>query len=64
MDGSKMSKSKGNTVSPVELVENYGADTARFIYLICSATRKETLNGLNRGVEGCFKFLNRGIQVG
>ena len=58
MDGSKMSKSKGNTVSPVELVENYGADTAR-LFILFAAPPERDLEWSEQGVEGCFKFLNR-----
>ena len=57
-DGSKMSKSKGNTVSPVELVENYGADTAR-LFILFAAPPERDLEWSEQGVEGCFKFLNR-----
>lgn len=58
MDGSKMSKSKGNTVSPVELVEKYGADTAR-LFILFAAPPERDLEWSEQGVEGCFKFLNR-----
>ncbi|MBF1057592.1 MAG: leucine--tRNA ligase [Peptostreptococcus sp.] len=58
MDGSKMSKSKGNTVSQVELVENYGADTAR-LFILFAAPPERDLEWSEQGVEGCFKFLNR-----
>ena len=58
MDGSKMSQSKGNTVSPVELVENYGADTAR-LFILFAAPPERDLEWSEQGVEGCFKFLNR-----
>lgn len=58
MDGSKMSKSKDNTVSPVELVEKYGADTAR-LFILFAAPPERDLEWSEQGVEGCFKFLNR-----
>ena len=61
MDGSKMSKSKGNTVSPVELVENYGADTAR-LFILFAAPPERDLEWSEQGVEGCFKFLNRVVD--
>ena len=41
MDGSKMSKSKGNIVSPVEMVEKYGADTARLFILFAAPPERD-----------------------
>ncbi len=58
MDGAKMSKSKGNTVSPVDLIEKYGADTAR-LFILFAAPPERDLEWSEQGVEGCFKFLNR-----
>lgn len=57
-DGSKMSKSKGNTVDPDEIFENYGADTARFFILSDSPPERD-FDWSDAGVEGCYKFLNR-----
>ena len=57
-DGSKMSKSKGNTVDPDEIFENYGADTARLFILSDSPPAKD-FDWSDAGVEGCYKFLNR-----
>lgn len=57
-DGNKMSKSKGNTVSPDELVEKYGADTAR-LFMIFAAPPQADLEWSDTGVEGAFRFLNR-----
>lgn len=62
MDGSKMSKSKGNIVSPVEIVEQYGADTAR-LFILFAAPPERDLDWSEQGVEGCFKFLNRVYRV-
>ena len=62
MDGSKMSKSKGNIVSPVEMVEKYGADTAR-LFILFAAPPERDLEWSEQGVEGCFKFLNRVFRV-
>lgn len=62
MDGSKMSKSKGNIVSPVEIVEKYGADTAR-LFILFAAPPERDLDWSEQGVEGCFKFLNRVYRV-
>ena len=33
-DGAKMSKSKGNIVSPEEIIQKYGADTARILFIL------------------------------
>ncbi len=57
-DGSKMSKSKGNVVSPEEIIKNYGADTARLFILFASPPERD-LEWSDQGVEGCFRFLNR-----
>lgn len=57
-DGAKMSKSKGNVVSPEEIVNNYGADTAR-LFVLFAAPPERDLEWNDRGVEGCFRFLNR-----
>jgi len=57
-DGSKMSKSVGNVVSPEEIIEKYGADTARLFILFAAPPEKE-LEWSDTGVEGSYKFLNR-----
>ena len=57
-DGSKMSKSLGNVVSPEEIINQYGADTARLFILFASPPEKE-LEWSDAGVEGSFRFLNR-----
>jgi leucyl-tRNA synthetase len=57
-DGSKMSKSKGNTVDPSEIVQKYGADTARLFILFAAPPIKE-LEWNDSGVEGAFKFIKR-----
>ncbi|AUG57196.1 leucine--tRNA ligase [Acetivibrio saccincola] len=57
-DGAKMSKSLGNVVSPEEIVEKYGADTARLFILFASPPEKD-LEWSDQGVEGCYKFINR-----
>jgi len=57
-DGNKMSKSKGNTVSPDEMIEKYGADTARLFMLFASPPHAD-LEWNDEGVEGASRFLNR-----
>ncbi|MDD3237626.1 MAG: leucine--tRNA ligase [Candidatus Gastranaerophilales bacterium] len=57
-DGSKMSKSKGNTVDPDEIFKNYGADTAR-LFILSDSPPARDFDWSDAGVEGCYKFLNR-----
>jgi len=57
-DGAKMSKSLGNIVSPEEIIEKYGADTARLFILFAAPPEKE-LDWSDAGVEGCYRFINR-----
>ncbi len=60
-DGAKMSKSKGNTVDPDEIVKKYGADTARLFILFAAPPQKE-LEWNDSAVEGAFKFIKRFID--
>ena len=57
-DGVKMSKSKGNTVDPLGLIEKYGADTVR-MFTLFAAPPDQSLDWSSSGVEGSFRFLNR-----
>jgi leucyl-tRNA synthetase len=57
-DGAKMSKSKGNTVDPKELIEKYGADTAR-LFVLFAAPPEQSLEWSDSGVDGSFKFLKK-----
>ncbi|MGZ8153001.1 MAG: leucine--tRNA ligase [Methylovulum sp.] len=57
-DGSKMSKSKGNTVDPQGLIEQYGADTVR-LFIMFAAPPEQSLEWSDSGVEGASRFLKR-----
>ena len=57
-DGAKMSKNKGNTVDPQELIEKYGADTVR-LFMMFAAPPEQALEWSDDGVQGSFRFLKR-----
>jgi leucyl-tRNA synthetase len=57
-DGSKMSKSKGNTVDPQGLIDQYGADTVR-LFMMFAAPPEQSLEWSDSGVEGAHRFLKR-----
>lgn len=57
-DGSKMSKSKGNIVSPTELIAKYGADTVR-LFMIFASPPEQSLEWSDSGVEGAYRFLKK-----
>lgn len=57
-DGAKMSKSKGNTVDPQEMIEQYGADTVR-LYTMFTAPSDQSLEWSDEGVQGAYRFLKR-----
>ncbi len=60
-DGAKMSKSKGNVVNPQDIVQKYGADTAR-LFILFAAPPEVELEWKESGVEGAYRFLNRLYQ--
>jgi len=57
-DGTKMSKSKGNTVDPQEMIERYGADTVR-LFVMFTAPPEQSLEWNDAGVDGASRFLRR-----
>ena len=57
-DGSKMSKSKGNTIDPQDLIDRYGADTVR-LFIMFASPPEQSLDWSDSGVEGAYKFLKR-----
>lgn len=57
-DGTKMSKSKGNTVDPQPLLERYGADTVR-LFMLFAAPPEQSLEWSDSGVEGAHRFIKR-----
>ena len=57
-DGAKMSKSKGNTVDPAEMIEKYGADTVR-LFILFAAPPTQDLEWSDSGLEGAHRFVNK-----
>jgi len=57
-DGAKMSKSKGNTVDPQEMISKYGADTAR-LFILFAAPPTQDLEWSDSGIEGAHRFINK-----
>ncbi len=66
-DGAKMSKSKGNVISPASYVDRYGADTTR-CYVLFIGPPDQDADWSDEGVEGVHRFLSRlwrlGVDVG
>jgi leucyl-tRNA synthetase len=62
-DGAKMSKSRGNVVSPQPIVERYGADTAR-AYILFIGPPDQDADWSDEGVEGVHRFLARLWRLG
>ncbi len=62
-DGAKMSKSRGNVVSPVDIVDRYGADTAR-CYVLFMGPPDTGADWSDDGIEGVYRFLRRLLRMG
>jgi leucyl-tRNA synthetase len=58
MDGRKMSKSKGNTVDPSDMIARYGADTVR-LFCLFAAPPERDFDWTDSGIEGAYRFVNR-----
>ncbi len=67
-DGSAMSKSKGNTVDPEEMVDKYGADTCRLFVLFAAPPEKDmpwieaSVGGQRRFLERVWRFVTRNLD--
>ncbi len=62
LGGEKMSKSKGNVVDPIEMIEKYNADTLR-AYLLFVANPESQLEWSDKGIEGVYRFWKKVIML-
>ena len=60
-DGYVMSKSRGNVINPLEIIDKYGADTLRF-YLVSVASPDKDFLWSDEAIEGSFRFINRVVE--
>lgn len=61
-DGAKMSKSKGNTVDPAEMINKYGADTVR-LFILFAAPPTQDLEWSDSGLEGAHRFIHKIYRI-
>ncbi len=61
-DGAKMSKSKGNTVDPKEMIDAYGADTVR-LFILFAAPPTQDLEWSEGGLDGAHRFILKVIKL-
>ncbi|MBN2483608.1 MAG: leucine--tRNA ligase [Candidatus Omnitrophica bacterium] len=61
-DGAKMSKSKGNVVSPDYIITQYGADTMR-LYILFIGPPQRDAEWQDEGLMGCWRFINRVLRL-
>ena len=59
----KMSKSKKNVIDPMQIIENFGADTARFFMMSDSPAEKD-IEWSDNALNGCYKFLKKIYNLG
>jgi len=60
-DGNKMSKSVGNVIDPLDIVEKYGADSLR-LFLVSVASPDSDFNWSDKGIQGSFRFVNKVVN--
>ncbi|MFW6230859.1 MAG: leucine--tRNA ligase [Nanoarchaeota archaeon] len=61
-DGAKMSKSLGNVVDPLEMIEQFGSDAVR-VFMLFTALPEKELEWSDKGVEGIYRFLNKVMRL-
>jgi leucyl-tRNA synthetase len=62
LGGTKMSKSKGNVVNPLDMIDKYGADTTR-LFILFAAPPEKDIEWSDEGIQGCYRFLNRVYNI-